>query len=162
MHPVNARSVHVQSVIDLRETKHSSVLENQEAKQTQRLLGFLSKVLDVVLLHDCTNIPSICLRALAKFALKCSCLGALSPSLHKRQALSLSPANDAHSGCATRAVAIQSKYTMVRHVLLPCGIAAQAGCTFSTTNLAAMHMPSDTSQSECTGSRTVVLPSNML
>ncbi|KAL3130661.1 hypothetical protein ABBQ38_008051 [Trebouxia sp. C0009 RCD-2024] len=38
------RDLGIRSVIDLRETKHSSVLESQEAKQTQRVLGFLSKL----------------------------------------------------------------------------------------------------------------------
>lgn len=39
--------MYIQSVIDLRETKHSSVIEDQEAKQTQRALGFVSKVMHV-------------------------------------------------------------------------------------------------------------------
>lgn len=39
--------MYTQSVVDLRETKHSSVREDQQAKQTQRGRGFVSKVMHV-------------------------------------------------------------------------------------------------------------------
>lgn len=35
----------MQSIVDLRETKHSSVRDDQDAKGRQRILGFISKVL---------------------------------------------------------------------------------------------------------------------
>lgn len=60
----------VQSVIDLRETKHSSVLETQEAKQMQRVLGFLSKVMDVVSLPRMYRHQSICLCGHCQFCLE--------------------------------------------------------------------------------------------
>jgi len=36
----------VQSIVDLRETKHSSIRDDQDAKGRQRILGFISKVLN--------------------------------------------------------------------------------------------------------------------
>ena len=36
----------LQSIVDLRETKHSSIRDDQDAKGRQRILGFISKVLN--------------------------------------------------------------------------------------------------------------------
>ncbi len=45
----------LQSIVDLRETKHSSIRDDQDAKGRQRILGFISKVLNKLVQSGCAH-----------------------------------------------------------------------------------------------------------